>query len=275
MTRSALAALIFTLCLLAPAFGQQLAPYIPALPGPSQIVGPDGRVLTGLDKTTGLPTPAAPSPFSGDVEIGGSGSLGELDIVKLVAGLDLKYDDPDDYMIFNGIFLFARDDHSTIQQKGFATLRNELTVADPLAWYAEGQLEYDHFRVVDLRLSAHNGVSFNLMKDDTVLFKLRVGFGTAREYGGMYNYWYAEGQAGGDLEFTITAKTKLSISGDYYPAFENFDHYRLRGRASFDMMIDPDLNLLLRIGVQDRYDSQAQGSKRNDLDYFVSLLFQF
>ena len=154
----------------------------------------DGRVLSALDRTTGLPVQPT-SPFSGNIEIGGSGSAGELDIFKVVAGLDLKYDSPEDYMIFNGIFLYTRDDSSGIQQKGFATFRNELAVVDPLAWYAQAQIEYDHFRTIDLRLAAHNGIAYTVLKDDTFLFKLRAGFGTAREYGGTYNYWYPEGQA--------------------------------------------------------------------------------
>ena len=33
--------------------------------------------------------------------------------------------------------------------------------------------------------------------------------------------------------------------------------------------------MVLRLGVQDRYDSNPGPARRNDLNYFVTLLFRF
>jgi hypothetical protein len=267
MLRPALAAIGLTFALLGPAMGQQLPAYIPNLPQGGPIIGPDGKVISGLDKT--------PNPWSGAFQIGASGSEGNVSILKGVAGLDVRYDTPDDFMTFNGIYVLTRYNDSVIEQKALGTLRNEVIFADPFAWYLEGQAEYDQFRDIDFRLAAHNGLSYALMKSSDSVLKIRAGFGTAKEFGGDRNTWFPEGQLGGDFELGLSTRSRLSLSADYYPGLQNFDRYRVRGRASFDIMLDPSLNLLLRLGVMERYDSMPLNSKRNDLDYFATLLFQF
>jgi hypothetical protein len=112
-------------------------------------------------------------------------------------------------------------------------------------------------------------------QDGTQSVKVRAGAGLARENGGTVNDWVPEGQAGADYEYRLTDRTRLTVMGDYYPDLHDLSHYRVRVRAAFDILIDPDLNMWLRLGAFDRYDSQSYGSKRNDLDYFMSLLLRF
>lgn len=267
MARPALAALTLMLAVLGTASAQQLDPYIPPLPRGGPVIGPDGKVMSGFDKVV--------SPWSGGFEIGANGSEGNVNILKVRAGLDFKYDTPEDLMVFNGVYVLTRHDESLLEQKALALLRNEILFAEVWGWYAQGQVEYDEFREIDFRLAAHNGLSYALMRSKDSLLKVRAGFGTAKEFGGTRNDWFPEGQLGGDFEIGLTSRTRLSISADYYPDLQNFDKYRVRGRAAFDVMIDPELNLLLRLGVQDRYDSMPLRSKKNDFDYFMTLLFQF
>jgi hypothetical protein len=267
MTRPVLAA-VCLLALLGTAAGQDLPYGIPKpLGGP--IVGPDGRVRTGLDAHP------VDSPWTGGVDVGASGSQGNTDTFKLRAGLDVRYDDPDDVMIFNVVYILNRANQGELENKGFVLLRNEMTIDGGLAWYAQGQLEYDEFRVIDLRIASHSGLSYVFARDATQTLKLRAGAGVAREYGGLSNDWVPEGQVGLDYEYRLTERTKFLIMADDYPDLQDFSHYRLRVRASFDILLDPQANILLRIGAFDRYDSNPMGSKRNDLDYFVTLHFRF
>ena len=50
---------------------------------------------------------------------------------------------------------------------------------------------------------------------------------------------------------------------------------RVRARAGYEITLDPDHGMVLRLGVQDRYDSSPGPAKRNDVNYFVTLLFKF
>jgi hypothetical protein len=46
-------------------------------------------------------------------------------------------------------------------------------------------------------------------------------------------------------------------------------------RAAYEILIAPEWGLTLRLGIQDRYDSDPGDAKRNDFDYFSTLLLKF
>ena len=143
--RSALAA-VFCLTWLGLAAGQD---YPIGLPKPmgGPIVGPDGRVRTGLDAHP------VPSPWSGGIDFGISGSQGNTDTLKLRAGLDLRYDDPDDFALLNVLYILNQANQGELENKGFALVRNEMPMDMGLDWYAQGSVEYDEFRTVYLRIA--------------------------------------------------------------------------------------------------------------------------
>jgi len=266
MTR-ALGALTLALVAIGPAAAQE-SPF--GLPKPlgGPIVGPDGRVMSGLDKTT-------PSEWTGGLELGLGGAEGNTTILKLRAGLDVQYDTPDDFMTASLLYILTRSDNSIIEQKAFALVRNELPIDETWAWYVQGQLEYDENRNIDFRSAGHNGFSMTVFRTGDSVMKIRAGAGAAYETGKPVNDWVPEGQAGGDIEYSLTARSKLCAGADYYPDLQNLSHYRVRARAWIDLLIDPDLNAYLRLGVYDRYDSNPLGSQRNDLDYYMNLLIRF
>ena len=267
MMRLALTA-VLALAWLGAAAGQD-SPFSLPQPMGGPIVGPDGRVRTGLDAHP------VPSPLTGGIDFGISGSQGNTDTLKLRAGLDLRYDDPDDFAILNVLYILNQANSGDLENKAFGLVRNELPMDMGLSWYAQGQLEYDEFRTVYLRMASHSGLSYTLLQDGSQLVKLRAGVGAAREWGGQSNDWVPEGQTGADYEYKLTDRTRFTLAGDYYPDLQDFAHYRVRVRASIDILLDPTYNAYLRLGVFDRYDSRPYGSKRNDLDYFMTLQFRF
>ena len=267
MTRLALAT-VFTLTLLGTAAGQE-SPYGVPKPLGGPIVGLDGRVRTGLDAHP------VPSPWNLGIDLGVSGSQGNTDTLKLRTGLDVRYDSPEDVAILNVMYILNQANRGELENKGFALLRNQLPLDEGFGWYAQAQLEYDEFRAIKLRAGSHSGIAFNAWQDADQLLSLRAGFGESRQWGGMAPTWVAEGQGGFDYEYRITSRTKVTATADYFPDVKNFASYRVRVRASFDILLDPETNVLLRIGAFDRYDSQPYGSKRNDLDYYMTLQFRF
>jgi Protein of unknown function, DUF481 len=271
MTRPALAALLVALAAAGPAAAQGYPPGTSPFPVPQPLGGPivgrDGKVIPALN--------AAPSPWSGGIDFGVSGSSGNTDTFKIRTGLDVLYQAPDDVFILNALYILNRANGGELEHKTFLQGRNELPVYDDFAWYAQGQLEYDEFRVIDFRLAAHNGMSFLFHRDGTQTVKVRAGLGMSRETGGPRSDWVPEGQLGADYTYRLTDRTWFNLAADYYPEMDDFSRYRVRVRAAFDVLIDPDLDLYLRLGAFDRYDSRPNGSKRNDLDYYMSLLFRF
>ncbi len=268
MRRCALSTFVLFLACAGGASAQQGIPFVPPKPLGGPIVGPDGKVLSGLDREV--------SPWSGGAELGISGSDGNSRVLKIRAGLDLKYDSPEDVFTFNGFYGLSQQDDVLNENKALLTARNEIPFDEVWAWFSQAQLEYDDFRVVDLRLALHSGVSYTAIKDEKSLLKLRAGIGAAREIGGVNQRWLPEAQFGFDYEYKLSDRSKLIAAADYYPDLKNFSHYRIRGRISFDTLIDPEHGILLRIGAQERYDSVPGGGiRRNDLDYYITLLMRF
>ncbi len=267
MMRPTLTAMLLALALVGQVAAQQTSPF--ALPTPlgGPIRSPSGQIVNGLDKQ--------PSPWDIGIGAGLSGSSGNVDIFKAVVDGDVRYDDADNVFRAYGLYILSRSEGSTLEQKGFLTARDEIPVLSWLSYYAQGQLEYDEFRTVDWRLAGHNGVSYTAYNDGVTLLKFRAGLGTARVWGDPKAQWIPEGQLGGDFEYKITARTLLTAGADYYPDIEYFGNYRVRARISFDFNLDPELNLFLRLGAMDRYDSMPYCSKKNDIDYFGAIMFRF
>jgi|SoiMethySBSTD1v2_1073268.scaffolds.fasta_scaffold107287_3 hypothetical protein len=266
MVRPVLAALILALAACATVAAQD-SPFGLPKPMGGPIIGQDGRVISALDK--------GPPPWTGGIEVGLSGAEGNVQILKLRTGIDVQYDGGDEFFVANALYVLTRLNDGNVEQKALAVLRNELSFDNAWAWYVQGQIEYDEFRTIDFRMAGHNGISMTVARTPNSLMKVRAGAGAARETGGTVNDWVPEGQAGADVEYSFTARSKFCSAVDYYPDLHDFSHYRIRARAWLDFLIDPDLNAYLRFGVLDRYDSNPLGSKPNDIDYYMSLLIRF
>jgi hypothetical protein len=266
MKRLALTAIVFAMAAVAPLAAQDSPFGIPqSLGGP--IRSPSGQIINGVEKP--------PSPWDIGIEAGLSGNSGNTNIFKALVGGDIRYDDPENVLRAYGLYQYGESDGWMIQNMGFLSIRDEIPVLDWLSYYAQFQLEYDAFQTIDWRVGAHNGVSYTAYNDGFTLLKFRAGIGQEREWGGPSQPWITEFQFGGDFEYKLTARTKLVAAGDYYPDAANFGNYRVRARVTLDVLLDPDLNLYIRLGVLDRYDSVPYCSKKNDIDYFGSLMFRF
>jgi Protein of unknown function, DUF481 len=262
-------ATVAMLATLGVAAGQE-SPFGMPKPMGGPIVGTDGRIRTGLDAH-----PVA-SPWDGGIELGVSGATGNTSTLTLRTGFDVRYDDPDIFMIFNVLYFLNQVNQGEVENQGFALYRNELPIDGGIGWYAQAALEYDEFRTIYLRASSHSGLTYTFLQDANQLLKFRAGAGVAREWGGPSpSDWVPEGQAGFDYEYRLTTRTKFVSAVDYYPDLNDFNHYRVRVRASFDILLDPTANIYLRLGAFDRYDSNPYGSKRNDLTYWMMLQFKF
>ena len=242
-------------------------PYIPQMQAHGPIFGPDGKPLSGLDSV---------QPWSGSVEAGLNGTEGNTRILNIRAGADVKYESPEDVFTLNVFYGYSRQSNILSVNKALATARNEIPFDSVWAFYSQIQIEYDEFRAVDWRLALHSGISASAYRTEQFFVKVRAGVGASREIGGPNDRWIPEAQFGLDAEFKLTDRTKIVATGDYYPDIKNFGTYRVRARISLDTMLDPDLNMILRVGAQDRFDSEpGVGIKTNDLDYFLTLVFKF
>jgi putative salt-induced outer membrane protein YdiY len=244
-------------------------PFAAPRPMGGPITMPNGRIASGLDIN------GPKSPWSGALELGLSGSDGNTEVFKVRVGADVKYDTPDDVFTLNAFYGRSQQNNVLNENKALLTARNELPVDEMFSWFSQVQLEFDDFRAITSRVALHSGVSIIALKNEQQTLKFRLGAGASREFGAGAG-WLPEGQIGAEWERKITERTKFVLGADYFPDMGDWTRYRIRGRASFDILLDEELNLALRLGAQERYDSQpGPNTKKNDLDYFATLLFKF
>jgi hypothetical protein len=84
-----------------------------------------------------------------------------------------------------------------------------------------------------------------------------------------------EAVIGGDFNHRFTDRQGFVSTLDVFPNLSDFGQFRVRAWAGYEIVLDPKHGMVLRLGVQDRYDSNPGPAKRNDLNYFTTLLFQF
>jgi len=119
------------------------------------------------------------------------------------------------------------------------------------------------------------GVSLKVFDDETKTFRVRGGAGALREVGGSKDRWVPELAFGYDFKYHINDRSSFVSILDYYPRVDDFGSFRVRTRAAYEYILDPVSCMVLRIGIQDRYDSDPGTSKRNDLTYFATLGMKF
>lgn len=212
-----------------------------------------------------------------NVEGGLNGATGNTERFSLRAGLNARR--TTDKLDTQGrlSYVYGVDDGETSENNFLASLRNDWILA-PSKWriYAIGTAEYDDFKEWDWRVTLFGGVGYEFIKNDRTLLLGRAGAGVVREFGGSDNRIRPEGNLGLDFEHKLTERQKVSASVDWYPSFLDASEHRFIGRAGYEILVDPTVNMSLKAGIEDEYDTDpGEGFKRNDLRYFLLLVFSF
>ncbi|RMF21668.1 MAG: DUF481 domain-containing protein, partial [Deltaproteobacteria bacterium] len=72
-----------------------------------------------------------------------------------------------------------------------------------------------------------------------------------------------------------TERQTLTSGLTFFPDFREPGEFRAVGNVQWDLVIEDGHPVKLRLGLEDRYDSTPEGFKRNDLDYYASLVWGF
>ena len=143
----------------------------------------------------------------------------------------------------------------------------------PWSLFGKMILVYDEFRPFDLELTLNSGLGYRFIDTDATTLKGRVGSGATRQFGGVDNNWRPEALLGMDFDHKLSDRQKVRMKVEYFPEWGDFDHYRIRTDAGWEVLLDESMNMSLKLGVIDRYDSEDGGQKPNALDYSLLLLW--
>ncbi len=215
--------------------------------------------------------------WEGNVEIGLSGSEGNSPTLNYLIGLDAKRETERHILDFDLKYDRKTADSVETAHRLDSEIRWELLFEDSAwTWFFHETTEYDEFKAFDIRLSYDTGLGRQLVKNDDTSLLARVGGGTSHEVGGSDEDMVPEAVFSMELTHKLNERQKLSASTEYSPDVTDFVDYRLKSKASWEVLLDEETNLSLKVSVLDRYDSTPEeDNKANDLDYTLTLLWNF
>jgi putative salt-induced outer membrane protein YdiY len=212
------------------------------------------------------------------VEVGLNGAEGNTTNFNVRAALGLVRDAADMTTTAGLTYRYGSSESVKDKSNGEAFLRNDWKIDERWGFFAIVKAEYDEFQEWDWRLSGFLGPSYLFINNDRTMLRGRVGVGASYEFGGELEEEEInpELDIGIDLSHKITDRTKFTATVDYYPSLKDFPDYRLVASAGLEVLVDPEINMFLKLGAQNRYDSTTKSpNKKNDLDYFLTLAWAF
>jgi putative salt-induced outer membrane protein YdiY len=241
-------------------------------PNPAEIVEPEVLEVPVEEVIEEAPQ----SPWSGSFELGMNGSNGNSELFNFRFGVDLER--KTDWTKFTLDLDYKNNSTDEVQTANrlFLDVRDEWSPSDgPWSLYVHGTTEYDEFKDFDSRIAADAGLTYNFIKNDITRLAGRFGLGTSHEIGGSNDEWVPEGSFGLDFERKISKLQKFVMSVNYFPDLSDFKNSRVDTKLSYELIIDAENNLSLKLGALDRYDSTPGDALHNDLDYSAVLLWSF
>lgn len=255
--------------------GNQGPPSLPHIPG--ALAMPEAAEVIVETEAPVTPAPGPPAKiWEGNVELGVNGSDGNTETFNLHFGAKLKRET--ELNILSSELDYRKNTADSVEtaNKAFLDSRFErLFPESPWTWFIHNTEEYDEFTAYDLRVAVDTGFGYQFIDIDTTSLIGRLGGGTSREIGGPNDDFVPEAVFGLEGEHQLTKRQKLCASVEYRPDVTDFADYRLNAKADWEVLLDEEMNLSMKAGVIDRYDSSPEGLEPNDLDYTLTLLWGF
>jgi putative salt-induced outer membrane protein YdiY len=244
----------------------------------AQVVPGGPEVAPGAGDAEEAPVLSFWDGWGHTVALGLNGSEGNTENLSIRASL--KGERKEEFMATAYELIYGRVEQSgdVTQNRFEGRARNDWLFRDSPRWryFLTATYEYDDFQDWQHRVTVGNGFGYAFIQDERTLLLGRAGIGVVREFGGSDNRWRPEGILGVDLEHKLTERQKLTATAEVFPELLELGPYRARAAASWEVLLDEEMNLNLRLGVEDRYDSSpGEGRKRNDFTYFAMLGFTF
>ncbi len=214
--------------------------------------------------------------WKGGCELGFNGSEGNTETLDFRFGFDAKR--KTDVNIFDVDLDYHKktaDDKETANRL-FLDSRYEWLQGDS-SWtsFVHQTTEYDEFKAYNVRVTLDTGIGYQFIDNEATTLMGRFGSGVSHEIGGPDKQVVPELNWGLELERQLTERQKFKASAEFVPDVTDFADYRVNTKLDWEVLLDEDWNLSLKFGILDRYDSTPNGSKPNDLDYSITLLWSF
>ena len=222
------------------------------------------------------------------VEGGLNGSTGNSERYNSRFGIGTIRARDTEELELNILYVKAKDGGDVSEEKLLANARNDWFFPDsPLRFFVLGTAEDDRFKEYDYRFGLALGPAYEFIINDMTSLVGRAGVGLSYELGGADEEVVPEVLLAYDFAHIIQEGWAVTSGLVLYPDLSELGEFRSVLDAALQIQT-PLPNLDLRIGIQNRYESSPTQPdqppppalplprvKENDLDYFVTALWQF
>lgn len=232
---------------------------------------------TEKERIAALPRSAFFEGWRRSAELGLNGSEGNTETFNFRAGIRTERITDLMETRARASYTYGTDDGSKTTNRANFNARNDWLFEDSRwGFFALGRAEFDDFQDWEWRLSGFAGPSYTFIREDDLTLRGRLGAGGSRTFGGDDNKFRWEGLAGLDLIWQITERQNFFVTTEVYPSFRDRREFRTYTDAGYEILVDPEMNLSLRLGATHRYDSRpGPDTDKNDLEYFALLSLAF
>jgi len=222
-------------------------------------------------------TPSWLEGWEGSVEAGINGSDGNSEQFSARAAVGAKRKTERTETSVGAAYHYATNDGNETSNRFEAFVRNDWLLKDSRwRFFATGKYETDQFQDWDHRLSGFAGAGYEFIDHERTTLLGRAGLGGAYRIGGSDESFDPEALLGLDLTHQLTERQRIVAGTEFFPNLEQTGEFRWHNRAAWEIDVDPEVNMFLRIGAEHRHDSDpGPGFKPNDLDYFLTLGWTF
>jgi putative salt-induced outer membrane protein YdiY len=240
----------------------------------------DGAAVAdaGAQATTDAAEAEPETAWSGEVSAGADGSQGNNDRFSARAALIVQRESSRNISKLDAQYKRAEENSNKTDDVAIVQLRNDWRLAEESRWalFVDGLFEYDAFKDYDYRTALNVGPAYRFYDTEDLKLSGRLGVGASREFGSDDTDVKPELLVGLDYQHQLTETQKVVAGVQVYPDLSELGEFRAIARLAYDMTMIERLGLSLRLGLEDRYDSNVEAdTEENDFDYFIALVRGF
>lgn len=214
--------------------------------------------------------------WDGSVQLGADGTSGSSETFNITFGVNAKRQFEVGSFKFDIDYKRNNSDSVITANRLFFDCKYEYPYSDG-RWtlFAQDEVTYDEFQPWDLQVAISAGVGYYLWKTETTKLQTLWGGGFSQDIGGPDDEYVPEMHFGVNGEHQINKRQKFIASCDYYPDVTDFTESRMVSKASWEVLLDEEVNLSMKFNVNQRIYCPNPGGNQNEVDYSVLLMWKF